>query len=55
MQKSLAKTKTIQEAALAYKNNNSLSDRKAAKLMESPIKPWLITILVKQYLHQMFL
>ncbi len=32
IQKSLAKTKAIQEAALAYKNNNSLSYRKTVKL-----------------------
>jgi len=32
IQKSLAKIKTIQEAALVYKNNNSLSYRKIVKL-----------------------
>ncbi len=31
MQKSLAKAKAIQEAALIYKNDDSLSYRKAAK------------------------
>ncbi len=34
IQKALDKTKAIQKAALAYKNNNSLSYRKAAKLHE---------------------
>ncbi len=32
MEKALKKIKAIQEAALAYKNNDSLSYRKAAKL-----------------------
>ncbi len=32
MQKSLAKIKAIQKAALVYKNDNSLSYRKAVKL-----------------------
>ena len=32
MRKSLAKIKAIQKAALTYKNNNSLSYRKAVKL-----------------------
>ncbi len=35
MQKSLAKAKAIQEAALIYKNDDSLSYRKAAKTLWS--------------------